>query len=51
VLGEDDQPIESEMPIHTFEKAETLEEYSGLNRKNDDEDELEEHAEALRSWT
>lgn len=47
--GEDDQPIESEMPIHTFEKAETLEEYSGLNRKNDDEDELDEHAEALRS--
>jgi len=47
--GEDDQPIESEIPIHTFEKAETLEEYSGLNRKNDDEDELDEHAEALRS--
>ena len=47
--GEDDQPIESEMPIHTFEKAETLEEYSGLNRKNDDDDELDEHAEALRS--
>ncbi len=47
--GEDDQPMESEMPIHTFEKAETLEEYSGLNRKNDDEDELDEHAEALRS--
>ena len=47
--GEDDQPIESEMPIHTFEKAETLEEYSGLNRKNDDDDELDDHAEALRS--
>ena len=45
----EDQPIESEMPIHTFEKAETLEEYSGLERKTDDEDELEEHAEALRS--
>lgn len=44
-----DQPLESEMPIHTFEKAETLEEYTGLNRKTDDEDELEDHAEALRS--
>jgi nitric oxide reductase NorD protein len=46
-LGDDDQPVESEMPIHTFEKAETLEEYSGLDRKTDDEDELEDHAEAL----
>ncbi|MBK8040771.1 MAG: VWA domain-containing protein [Verrucomicrobiaceae bacterium] len=46
-LGDDDQPVEAEMPIHTFEKAETLEEYSGLDRKTDDEDELEEHAEAL----
>ncbi len=49
IEGEDDQPIESEMPIHTFEKAETLEEYSGLNRKTDDDDELDEHSEALRS--
>lgn len=47
--GDEDQPVEAEMPIHTFEKAETLEEYTGLNRKTDDEDELEEHAEALRS--
>ena len=46
-LGDDDQPVESEMPIHTFEKAETLEEFSGLDRKTDDEDELEDHAEAL----
>ncbi len=44
-----DQPLEAEMPIHTFEKAETLEEYSGLDRKTDDDDELREHEEALRS--
>lgn len=44
-----DQPAESEMPIHTFEKAETLEEYTGLDRKTDDEDELEDHEEALRA--
>ena len=44
-----DQPVESEMPIHTFEKAETLEEYTGLNRKTDDDDELKDHEEALRS--
>lgn len=37
----------SELPIHTFEKAETLEEHTGLSRKNDDEDELEDHEEAL----
>jgi nitric oxide reductase NorD protein len=36
------------MPVHTFEKAETLEETSGLSRKKDDEDELEDHEEALR---
>ncbi|MCB1211625.1 MAG: hypothetical protein KDK97_20040, partial [Verrucomicrobiales bacterium] len=47
--GDDDQPIESEMPIHIFEKAETLEEYSGLQRKTDDDDELDDHSEALRS--
>jgi nitric oxide reductase NorD protein len=45
----DDQPVEAEMPIHTFEKAETLEEYGGLDRKKDDDDELHEHEEALRS--
>ena len=38
----------ADMPTHTFEKAETLEETSGLSRKRDDEDELEEHAEALK---
>jgi len=37
----------SEMPVHTFEKAETLEEHTGLTRKNDEEDELEDHEEAL----
>lgn len=47
--GDDDQPVAAEMPIHTFEKADTLDEYSGLDRKTDDEDELEEHAEALRA--
>ncbi len=42
----------ADMPIHTFEKAECLEETSGLSRKTDDEDELEEHAEAsLESGT
>lgn len=45
----DDQPVEAEMPIHTFEKAETLEEYGGLDRKTDEDDELREHEEALRS--
>ncbi len=45
--AEDDQPVEAEMPIHIFEKAETLEEYSGIDRKTDDEDELKDHAEAL----
>ncbi len=39
--------VEEDMPIHTFEKAETLEEYSGLNRKADSDDELEDHKEAL----
>lgn len=37
----------AETPIHTFEKAETLEEANGLSRKTDDEDELEDHAEAM----
>ena len=36
-----------DLPIHTFEKAETLEEYDGLNRKVDGDDELEDHQEAL----
>lgn len=38
----------ADMPIHTFEKAECLEETSGLSRKKDGEDELEDHEEALR---
>lgn len=37
-----------EMPIHTFEKAETLEEHSGLSRRTDEDDELRDHEEALR---
>ncbi len=43
--GEDGQG--ADMPMHTFEKVETVEEYSGLSRKSDDEDELEDHAEGL----
>jgi nitric oxide reductase NorD protein len=39
----------AETPIHTFEKAETLEEANGLSRKTDDDDELEEHAEAMEA--
>lgn len=38
----------ADLPIHTFEKTEALEETSGLNRKRDDEDELEDHQEALQ---
>jgi len=37
----------AETPLHTFEKAETLEEANGLSRKTDAEDELAEHAEAM----
>ncbi|MEZ5305448.1 MAG: VWA domain-containing protein, partial [Verrucomicrobiales bacterium] len=37
-----------ETPIHTFEKAETLEESSGLSRRKDAADELRDHEEALR---
>lgn len=44
----DDDGQGADMPVHTFEKAETLEETSGLSRKKDDEDELEDHEEALR---
>lgn len=38
----------ADMPTHTFEKAETVEETSGLSRRRDDEDELDAHAEALK---
>lgn len=44
----DDDGHGADMPIHTFEKTECLEETSGLSRKTDDEDELEDHEEALR---
>jgi nitric oxide reductase NorD protein len=37
----------ADLPMHTFEKAETLEEYGGHSRRTDNEDELEEHEEAL----
>lgn len=35
------------IPMHTFEKAETIEEYTGHSRRTDDEDELDDHEEAL----
>lgn len=38
----------ADLPVHTFEKIETLEETSGLSRRTDDDDELEEHEEALQ---
>lgn len=38
----------ADMPIHTFEKTECLEETSGLSRKKDADDELKDHEEALR---
>jgi len=44
----EDDGAGADMPVHTFEKAECLEETSGLSRKTDDEDELEEHEEALK---
>lgn len=43
---EDDGPGH-DMPTHTFEKVETVEEYDGQSRKSDAADELDEHAEAL----
>jgi nitric oxide reductase NorD protein len=45
--GSDDDGAGADLATHTFEKAETLDEYNGLSRKTDDEDELEDHAEAL----
>jgi nitric oxide reductase NorD protein len=47
--AKDDDGPGADLPMHTFEKVETLEEYNGLSRKSDDEDELDEHAEALSS--
>lgn len=37
-----------DMPIHTFEKVEATEEYTGQSRKFDDTNEIEEHEESLR---
>jgi nitric oxide reductase NorD protein len=45
-LDDDDEHLD--MPMHTFEKIETLEEYDGQSRKSDADDELDEHAEGLR---
>lgn len=45
--AKDDDGPGADLPMHTFEKVETLDEYNGMSRKTDDEDELEEHAEAL----
>lgn len=44
----DDDGEGADMPMHTFEKVETLEEYSGESRKTDEDDEIKEHEEALR---
>jgi nitric oxide reductase NorD protein len=41
----------AEVPMHTFEKVETVEEYNGLSRKSDGDDELQEHAEGLSEVT
>ncbi|MCB1237724.1 MAG: hypothetical protein KDM91_21845, partial [Verrucomicrobiae bacterium] len=43
---EDDGPGH-DLPMHTFEKVETAEEYDGQSRKSDTDDELADHAEAL----
>lgn len=47
-IDREDDGIGYEMPIHTFEKAETLEEHGDLSRRGDDDDELQDHEEALR---
>lgn len=47
----DEDGTGADLPMHTFEKAETLEEYTGQSRKSDAADELEEHEEALRDVT
>jgi len=47
--AQDDDGDGADMPTHTFEKAESLEEQTGLSRKSDADDELEEHEEALQS--
>lgn len=45
--AKDDDGDGADLPMHIFEKIETLEEYTCHSRKSDDEDELDEHAEAL----
>jgi len=45
---QDDDGPGADLPMHTFEKVETLEEYSGESRKSDADDELHEHEEALK---
>ncbi len=49
LLSTGDDGAGAETPMHTFEKVETLEEYTGQSRKSDSDDELEEHLEALQS--
>lgn len=51
VLQQTEDGEGADMPMHTFEKVESVEEYSGLSRKSDGEDELEEHAEGLDEVT
>lgn len=46
--GADEAPPQADMPFHTFEKVEAIEEYTGMDRRTDDSDELEEHRNALR---
>lgn len=45
--AQEDDGIGHDMPMHTFEKVETAEEYDGQSRKSDAADDLDEHAEAL----
>lgn len=44
---QEDNTGQQDTPFHTFEKVETLDEYNGLSRQNDADDELAEHQEAL----
>lgn len=45
--GQDGDGVGADLPMHTFEKVETVEEYAGQSRKTDSADELAEHAEGL----
>jgi nitric oxide reductase NorD protein len=51
VLQQNEDGEGADMPMHTFEKVESVEEYTGLSRKSDGEDELAEHAEGLAELT